>query len=612
MANPAAQQNPGKFQPYDPSTPYQAPVLPDPQPAAPSPLPTQMPQANGAVKKSGAIATIADGMLRGFMQGRAYGQAKQAMTLKKKTDDLQNSYNQDAVRLYQLTQAGVSETSDEYKAAKSSVDGSWGALMDFYGGHIEQMTGNKKGRGKKDQDQRPPQAVLTDPKSTPFEKSQAWYQVSKQAGPPVYGQIAMINTPEAQAQRKARAMAVNSEISALEHRAAVDAAQATMDGLNKAKPQSEWNSEDRDKYNNAQRIVEESQISRTGTPRRYKRADGTEAMLFPSQVREDDEPVFRPTATDQKRDDYDKAKKDGYKGNFERWTAEEEAKGRREGAPPVKKSGGSGGGGAAPGEPEFSNTRAGKTSQMAYRDLKKRYSNLSSDDLKELADKAASSPKEAQDMAARASSYLSSDEKAEEYESGVLRAAMNSVVGSHKDVKNDDDEPFDIGDALTIIVGKNGQYYQYGSPQYATQKPDGGKYKVGKVKVGQAQMEGIEDSLQSAIKDVMGSKTKGFALPGTLAEEIRNGRFRPFLGKDDVPSPVNVREQSGATPPASPQAGAPSTAPPSSGAPTGGKKESKGTVKKSAFLKANPGSTVADWEAIKPQLKTQGYDPKDE
>ena len=44
----------------------------------------------------------------------------------------------------------------------------------------------------------------------------------------------------------------------------------------------------------------------------------------------------------------------------------------------------------------------------------------------------------------------------------------------------------------------------------------------------------------------------------------------------------------------------------------GGKKESKGTVKKPAFLKANPGSTVADWEAIKPQLKTQGYDPKDE
>src|SRR5277367_313421 len=138
-------------QPYNPlnPTPYQAPVLPDPTPAQPSPLPTQMPEANGAVKKSGAIATVADGILRGFMAGRAQGQAAQVMKLKKKTDDLQNSYNQDAVRLYQLTQAGVDPNSDEYKAAKSSVDGSWGALMDFYGQHVQpQDDGKKKSKAK--------------------------------------------------------------------------------------------------------------------------------------------------------------------------------------------------------------------------------------------------------------------------------------------------------------------------------------------------------------------------------------------------------------------------------------------------------------------------------
>ena len=188
-------------QQYDPENPnpYVAPVLPDPTPAMPSPLPTQMPEINGAVKKSGGIATIADGILRGFMQGRALNQAKQVMQLKKKTDDLQNSYNQDAVRLYQLTQAGVDPNSDEYKAAKSSVDGSWGALMDFYGGHIQQMTGDKPGKKKKTDQQLPPQAVLTNPASTPFEKAQAWYQVSKMAGPPVYRQVAMLNTPQAKA-----------------------------------------------------------------------------------------------------------------------------------------------------------------------------------------------------------------------------------------------------------------------------------------------------------------------------------------------------------------------------------------------------------------------------
>jgi hypothetical protein len=219
---PAAQQ-------YDPTnpTPYQAPVLPDPQPAMPSPLPTQMPEVNGAVKHSGAVATVADGILRGFMQGRAYSQAKQVMQLKKKTDDLQNSYNQDAVRLYQLTQAGVPEDSAEYKAAKSSVDGSWGALMDFYGQHIEQMTGDKKGKKKKTDQQLPPQAVLTNPTSTPFEKAQAWYQVSKQAGPPVYGQISMLNTPEAKAKRQAATINAQTGVTA----AQADATGAKAEGV---------------------------------------------------------------------------------------------------------------------------------------------------------------------------------------------------------------------------------------------------------------------------------------------------------------------------------------------------------------------------------------------
>jgi hypothetical protein len=188
-------------QQYDPTspTPYQAPVLPDPTPAQPSPLPTQGPEINGAVKKSGAIATVADGILRGFMQGRAYHQASQVMKLKKKTDDLQNSYNQDAVRLYQLHAAGVPEDSQEYKSAKSSVDGSWGALMDFYKGHITPDDGKKKSKAKKVEGGIV--GALTG--GDPMAQSAAWFQVAQKMGPPVYGQIAMLNTPEAKAKREA-------------------------------------------------------------------------------------------------------------------------------------------------------------------------------------------------------------------------------------------------------------------------------------------------------------------------------------------------------------------------------------------------------------------------
>ena len=202
---PAAQQ-------YDPTnpTPYQAPVLPDPTPAQPSPLPTQMPEVNGAVKKSGAIATVADGILRGFMNGRAQHQASQVMKLKKKTDDLQNSYNQDAVRLYQLTAAGVPEDSPEYKAAKSSVDGSWGALMDFYKQHVQ--PDDDKGKKKSKMQKIEGGIVGALQSKDPMAQSAAWFQVAQKMGPPVYGQIAMLNTPEAQAKRQSGQIGAQADI----------------------------------------------------------------------------------------------------------------------------------------------------------------------------------------------------------------------------------------------------------------------------------------------------------------------------------------------------------------------------------------------------------------
>lgn len=252
------------FQKYDPqsSAPYQAPVLPDPTPAQPSPLPTQGPEINGAVRKSGAIATVADGILRGFMNGRAYHQAAQVMKLKKKTDDLQNSYNQDATRLYQLTQAGVDQNSDEYKAAKSSVDGSWGALMDFYGQHVSPDDDKGKKKSKKDKVEGGIMAALTG--GDPMQQSQAWYKVAQKLGPPVYGQIAMLNTPQAKAQREAQATGAQNDAAAakvdtkhIQNAATHENAQATYDkyaGMTQEQV-AQLKPEDRQAFENAKSIL---------------------------------------------------------------------------------------------------------------------------------------------------------------------------------------------------------------------------------------------------------------------------------------------------------------------------------------------------------------------
>lgn len=188
-------------QAYDPttSTPYQAPVLPDVSPVAmPSPIPTQAPEANGAVKHSGAIATIADGLLRGVMAGRAYKQAADVMKFKKKDDNLQASYNQDATRLFQLSQAGVDPKSPEYVSAKNAVDGSWGALQDFRRPFIVQEQKGKGGKKAQQAAQEPLMNRLNSP--DPHVKTQALFELSQKAGPPVYGQIAM---GQRQAQQRA-------------------------------------------------------------------------------------------------------------------------------------------------------------------------------------------------------------------------------------------------------------------------------------------------------------------------------------------------------------------------------------------------------------------------
>lgn len=577
---PAAQQ-------YDPTnpTPYQAPVLPDPTPAQPSPLPTQGPEINGAVKKSGAIATVADGILRGFMQGRAYHQAAQVMKLKKKTDDLQNSYNQDAVRLYQLHAAGVDPNSDEYKAAKSSVDGSWGALMDFYGQHVQQDDGKKKSKAKKVEGGII--GALTG--GDPLQQSQAWYGVAKKMGPPVYGQIAMLNTPEAKANRQAQTInaqtnvtnATNNSVAAgqqgqqLTHQQAQLNVQATIDNLNKT-PQSQWTSAMWEQYNQAQQQIE-------------PRKPGDEAKVSADAIirKQEADPKYEFTAQDK-----EVLRAAGYKidGNLKHQVTKtgEIIEWDADGIPTIIRPSqadylphprGSGGAGADKNYAKWD----------AY--YKEHYPDMAQDERDALVRRKVEGANQQQ------SGAIAHDAIAEpkQFDNDVLSAAIDRLrnLPQYKDMKT-------LDDALANIVGQGDNGYQYHQKSDLGKPGPDGKYSGG---VDEAGLKNLERDLQTQIRAVM-SGSKETAL-SPQARRAAMGRMQPLFGPAAAPA-------GSTTSPVSPQAGATPTGAASSPSPAGGKKPSKGIVKKSAFLKENPGATEADWQAIKPQLTDQGYDTKDE
>src|ERR1700722_11505512 len=117
-------------QPYDPTTSYQPVQQPDnikvpmesPFGGQPAPLP------QGNITHGGAIAGIFDGILRGAVNGYAMGEQHKALTLKKKSDDLNASYNMDAQRAHEYAQQKIATdgkldpNDPEFQKLKSAVD----------------------------------------------------------------------------------------------------------------------------------------------------------------------------------------------------------------------------------------------------------------------------------------------------------------------------------------------------------------------------------------------------------------------------------------------------------------------------------------------------------
>lgn len=307
----AAQQqayDPTSTQPY---TPEQAPPTPEPRESPFQGQPGINMTNMGSVTHGGAIAGVFDNVLRGFVNGYATGEAHKALTLKKKSDDLTASYNADAQRAYEyarqkVAQDGKLDPNDpEYQKLKSAVDGSWGALQDFRGTLLEQSGGKKK--GKKQDQQLPPVAVLTNPKSTQQEKAQAYYDLSRKAGPPLFGQIqslvAWAQSPQAQQQRQTQATLGQAGAVGAQNTLDKQQAQAVYDkyagwtDADWAKLPEDQRAVEQQKFRNAQAIVV-PQPKETGTTREYVSPDGkSTAWYVPGTEPKDWNAYNKPSAS---------------------------------------------------------------------------------------------------------------------------------------------------------------------------------------------------------------------------------------------------------------------------------------------------------------------------
>jgi len=197
---------------YSPTAeqPYQAPQLPDvtpvPAPAAVGPY-QQQGIGRGGITPIGGIATVLDSTLRGYMQGRAQGDAIKIMRAKKQQDSLYALYNMASENLKNLHESGADPNSDEYKQAAMAAQASWDSIKQFWGQQLE-PDGKKKSKGKKQGDGSSPLAGLTS--QDPEEKARAMYQIISNPNikAPIFYKLKTIDTNAQKAQETTNAAAL--------------------------------------------------------------------------------------------------------------------------------------------------------------------------------------------------------------------------------------------------------------------------------------------------------------------------------------------------------------------------------------------------------------------
>jgi hypothetical protein len=233
--------DPNNPNPYTPPAPAQLPEITAP-PVADWKSENKQPPVFGGGKKGaiGTIATLGDSMLRGYMKGREQAQQKQFAQASQMIKGLQYSHNNDGQKLASLAQQGYSPQNDaekavlipeqarddqqrqaiqqippdrlkqlnEYAAAKSAVDVSFGRMMKMYANATG--LGQQKGKGKsKDKsqsdDQGQPNIGAMIASKNPQEKAQGTVLLTAKAGSPwVYYADQIAAQRQAQANDPAR------------------------------------------------------------------------------------------------------------------------------------------------------------------------------------------------------------------------------------------------------------------------------------------------------------------------------------------------------------------------------------------------------------------------
>lgn len=560
----SATYNPNAEQPYQA---YQAPEVapPNPSPVAPSNPPFQF--TGAPISKVGAIAGALDNIFRGYMQGKAQSEVKKAMQIKAKSDNLQASYEQDAKRLYSLAQAGVPKDDPEFKTAVQAVQGSWGALQDWIGSHVNTDDGSKKKSKSKSSQSAAGQPAAGQPQQDttlqdlqsqdPKVKAAALFKLQQKFGPPVMAQVAQFYTPQAEAARKNASAQANLDSGDLAHQGVIQTARAKIDELNK-KPQAQWTPEDWTSYNQAQQQIE-------------PRKPGDEAKIQADEILR--RHAGKPDAP------FTEAEKETMRAAG--WKIDANLKHQvtrlgeiiefdEEGNPTVLR----------PSQPEYqthgrggSGGGAGKNSPEAVKaKLKEAFPDASDEEIENMARQKMFGKNIASEgnLASLASSK--DPAKQQQFDSAILDNAVTNLRGL-ADYK----EMPDFDDALANILGKDeeGQYHY--RPYVAAARKDGGY--SGNVSLMDTKdsktpsLQKMERDLQRLILTAVTQAANKTIGQGDRAAALR--RMAPIVGK----APSTAGSGPAASPqPQAAQPGAAASSPSPSGASAGGDKPKKRTI----------------------------------
>lgn len=223
---PAAITGGGPGGTYDPTktTPYQPGYAQQFTAPIANELPPREPIPNlGATTRTGAMAFLGDNILRGYMQGKAVRDMRNAVATQKQSAALGNLAEQAASQYYDYAQLHGADPNDpQLQSLKANVDATHNAQLDFMKQHINGLQLDKKTGELK-----PSSWWQKLTSNNPNDIAPAVYEGVKNMGPAVYHQTQQFANPQYIAQQKARGQAAQATTAAQTTAAQTAQTQAT-------------------------------------------------------------------------------------------------------------------------------------------------------------------------------------------------------------------------------------------------------------------------------------------------------------------------------------------------------------------------------------------------